>query len=216
MNALEIINDAYERCNRLTPGEPLSADDAAFALRKLNLLVDELSSQNLFLFQSVLTSAAQSGAITLGAGAWAAISPGDEIVSATANNLVLAKITMQQYNELYQPTVTGTPTVWAQDGLSTVYLWPVPTGQTIKLQTRITCVDFADLSTEYTAPSGYKSALGAGLAVRIAPTICGGVTPDMIRAEKSAMSNINNYQPAIVNVTGYTAGRVYFPPRLYS
>ena len=215
MNALEIINDAYEKCNRLTPGEPLSADDAAFALRKLNLLVDELSSQNLFLFKETLTSNAQSGQITLGVGVWAAVDPGSEIVSATCNNLTMSPITMRQYNELYQPTVTGTPSVWANDGMSTVYLWPVPTGQTIKLQTRSSVVDFADLATEYLAPAGYKSALGAGLAVRLAPTICGGVTPDMEKAERSTMSNINHYDPAINNVTSFTGGRMYFPPKLF-
>ena len=215
MNALEIIEDAYERCNRLTPGEPLSADDLAFGLRKLNLLVDELSSQNLFLFQNTLTSAAQSGPITLGAGAWAGIGPGEEIVSATANNLVLSPISMRQYNELYQPTVQGTPTVWASDGLNTVYLWPVPNGQTIKLQTRSSVSAFADVSTDYTAPAGYKSALGAGLAVRIAPTIAGGVTPEMRTAETNTMNNINRYEPAVLNVTSFTGGRVYFPPRLF-
>jgi hypothetical protein len=215
MNALEIINDAYEKCNRLTPGEPLSADDAAFALRKLNLLVDELSSQNLFLFHEQLTSNAQSGSITLGTGVWASVDPGSEIVSATANNLALSPITMRQYNEIYQPTVTGVPSVWANDGLSTIYLWPVPTGQTVKLQTRKSVGAFADLTTEYTAPSGYKSALGAGLAVRIAPTICGGVTPDMRSAERSTMDNINHYDPAINNVTSFTGGRMYFPPRLF-
>lgn len=49
--ALDIIIDAYERCNRLSPGETLSADDAAFGLRRLNLLVDELSAHPLFLFK---------------------------------------------------------------------------------------------------------------------------------------------------------------------
>ena len=69
MQALAIIIDAYERCNRLSPGETLGADDAAFGFRRLNLLVDEMSASNTFLFKSVLTSAAQAGAITLGAGA---------------------------------------------------------------------------------------------------------------------------------------------------
>lgn len=215
MNALEIINDAYERCNRLTPGEPLSADDAAFGLRKLNLLVDELSAKNLFLFRNQLTSNAQSGNITLGTGAWASVGVASEIVSATADNLVMSPITMQQYNELYQPNVTGTPSVWASDGFNTVYLWPVPTGQTIKLQTRETVSEFSDLTTEYNAPAGYKSALGAGLAVRIAPTICGGVTKDMKDAENSTMGSIDNYEPSITNVTSFTGGKMYFPPRLF-
>lgn len=42
--ALDIIIDAYERCNRLSPGETLSADDAAFGFRRLGLLVDEFWS----------------------------------------------------------------------------------------------------------------------------------------------------------------------------
>lgn len=215
MRALDIILDAYERCNRLSPGETLSADDAAFGLRRLNLLVDELSGQNIFLFRSVLTSAVQSGAITLGAGAWAAIAPGDEVVSATANNLALAPITMRQYNELYQPNVQGVPTVYANDGLNTVYLWPVPNGQTIKLQTRNSVAEFADLTTDYTVPSGYQSALGAALAVRIAPSIMGNIPAYLTRAENDLMGNISLYKPAILNVDSFTGTRAYFPPRLF-
>jgi hypothetical protein len=216
MKALDIIRDAYERCNRLSPGEVLSDDDSSFALRKLNLLVDELSSQNLFLFKENITSNPQFGNITLGSGAWASVDPGSEVVSATANNLALSPITMRQYNELYQPTVTGTPSVWASDGLSTVYLWPVPNGQTIKLETRATASDFADLNTDYALPSGYKAALGAGLAVRLAVTICAnGPSAAMLKAERSAMDNINHYEPAIINTSSFTGGRIYFPPRLF-
>jgi hypothetical protein len=215
MRALDIILDAYERCNRLSPGETLSADDSEFGLRRLNLLVDELSGQNIFMFLSVLTSAAQSGPITLGTGSWAAISPGDDVVSATANNLVLSPITMRQYNELYQPNVQGVPTVYATDGLSTVYLWPVPNGQTIKLQTRSSVSKFIDLTTDYTVPDGYQSALGAALAVRIAPSIIGSV-PDYLRqSEKDLMGNISLYNPAILNVDSFTGTRAYFPPRLF-
>ena len=213
--ALSIIGDAFERCNRLSPGETLSADDAALGLRRLNLLVDEMSGENSFLFRTVLTSAAQTGAITLGAGAWAAISPGDDVVSATANNFPLAPITMRQYNELYQPSVTGVPTVYAQDGLNTIYLWPTPNGQTIKLQTKSTVSQFADQTTDYTLPDGYKSALGAALAVRIAPSILGDVPAHLIRTEAKLMGNISRYEPAIVGVDSFTGSRGYYPPRLF-
>jgi hypothetical protein len=213
--ALAIITDAYERLNRLSPGEVLSADDAAFGLRRLNLLVDELAAQPAFLFRGVLTSAPQSGPITLGVGAWAAINPGDEIVSATANNLALSPITMQQYNELYRPDVTGTPTCWAQDGLGTVYLWPVPTGQTIKLMTRATVAAFADLTSDYTLVDGWVNALGASLAVRLAPTLLGGLPPELVRAESRAMGVVRRYQPAILNVDTYNRSRQVFPPRLF-
>lgn len=215
MKAIEIIQDAFERCNRLSPGEVLSADDAAFGLRRLNLLVDELNGQNTFLFQSLLTSAAQSGAITLGVGAWAAIASGDDVVSATANNLALAPISMRQFNELYQPNVQGVPSVYASDGLGTVFLWPVPNGQTIKLQTRNSVSNFADLATDYTVPAGYQSALGAALAVRIAPAIMGNIPAHLLRAETDLMGNISLYKPAILNVDSFTGSRGYFPPRLF-
>lgn len=204
MRALDVITDAYERCNRLSPGETLNDDDAAFALRRLNTLVDELSGQGLHLYRDVLTSAAQTGHITLGAGSWAAVAPGAQIVSATADNVPLSPITMQQFNELSTPTTTGAPSFWAQDGLSTVYLWPVPTGQTIKLQTRVGVAEFADLSTDYTAPPGWKAYIGAALAVRVAPTILGKLPPELLRAEARCRGAVASYEPAILDVADYT------------
>lgn len=215
MKAIEIIEDAFERCNRLSPGETLGADDVALGMRRLNLLVDELSGQNLYLFKSTLTSNPQSGHITLGAGAWASVPAGEEIVSATADNMMMKPITMKQFNELYQPTSTGRPTVWAQDGLGTVYLWPVPTGHTIKIQTRGTVAEFVDETTDYTAPAGYKSALGAALAVRIAPNVLGAVPAALEKAERDLMGNISKYSPQIIHTGSYTGNRGYFPPRLF-
>jgi hypothetical protein len=201
--AISIINDAYGRCNRLSPGETLGPDEAAFAFARLNILIDELGAEQEFLFRDVLTSVVQTGNITLGTGSWAAVASGAEIISATADNLPLAPITMQQYNELYAPTQTGIPNVWAQDGLSTVFLYPVPTGQTIKLQTRVGVSAFADQTTDYTMPPGYKSALGAMLAVKLAPTVLGQVPAELIRAEMRAMNSIKKYDPAVIDVYSY-------------
>ena len=213
--ALSIITDAYERLNRLSPGESLSADDAAFGLRRLNLLVDEVSASNAFLYLSQLVSNPQTGHITLGTGAWAAIASGDLIVSMTADNIAMSPITMQQFNELYQPTATGRPAVWAQDGGPTVYLWPVPTGQTIKIQTRETISSFADQTTDYALPVGWAAALGAALAVRMAPPLLGRLPPELVRAETEAMGNVRHYEPAIVNIDSLGRPRNYFPPRLF-
>ena len=213
---LQIITSAYRRLNRLSPGEPLSAEDAAFGFDTLNELVDELAAQNLCLFQSVLTSGVVSGAtITLGTGAWSAITVGDDIVSGTADNLAMDPITMQQYNEIYQPAVTGRPTCWAPDGLATVYFYPVPTGHTIKLQTRATVSRFADQSTPYTAPDGWQAALAASLAVRLAPTLIGTTPADLLRAENRCMGAVSRYKPKILNSDTFNKQRAYFPPRLF-
>jgi len=205
--AISIINNAYKRCNRLSPGETLGPDESAFGFDELNLIVDELSAEQEFLFKDILTSAAQSTHITLGTGSWAAVAPGSVIISATADNLWMSPITMTQYNELYAPTTTGIPNVWAHDGLSTVFLYPVPTGQTIKLQTRVGVTSFADQTTDYTMPPGYKSALGAFLAVQLAPTVLGRVPPDLVRAETKAALSIKKYDPKILDVNPYSQPR---------
>jgi hypothetical protein len=205
--AISIITDTYERLNRLYPGETLGPDESAVGFRRLNLLVDELSAEQQFLYRDVLTSAVQTGNITLGAGSWAAIAPGAEIISMTADGRPMTPITMQQYNELLTPRPTGVPNVWAHDGLSTVYLDPSPTGQALKLQTRIGVSAFADQTTDYTMPPGYKSALGALLAVQLAPSILGRMPPELIRAETAARNAIKKYDPTIIDVYSYSKSR---------
>lgn len=215
MRALDIITDAYERCNRLSPGEILSADDAAFGFRRLTMLVDELSAQSLYLYKDTLTSATQTGHITLGAGAWAAIWPGEEIVGAACDSLPIDPITVRQYNEQYRPHTTGTPLVYAHDGAATIYLEPSPQGQTITLQTRSTVSQFADQTTDYVLPDGWANALGAALAVRIAPNILGQIPSTLLRAEKVAMGTVGGYEPAIVDVGSYNTGGTVYPRRLF-
>ncbi len=213
--ALAIIQDAYARMNRLSPGEALSADDAAFAFARLNVFVDELAGQNLYLFHDVLTSNVQSGPITLGTAPWAGITPGDEIVSVTQNNVALSPITMQQYNELYQPGIQGPPSVYAVDGFATVYFWPVPNGQTIKIQSRTGIQQFADQTTVYVFPDGWNAALGAGLAVRCAPAILGQIPASLELAEKRCLDGVDFYDPKIIDVDAFTGPRGYWPPRLF-
>ena len=215
MKSLDIIQDAYERLNRLSPGETLDADTAAFGLRRLNLLVDEMTAQQQFLFQDVIVSAPQTGNITLAAGAWAAIASGNDVISAAANGLPLAQITMQQYNQIFDPTTTGIPTVYAPDGLATIYLWPVPNGQALRLQYRVGAAMFADYTTDYSMPAGYKAALGAALAVRLAPSVIGKVSPDLLRAESKCMGAIDAYPPALIDVGSYSRSRRNYLVRLF-
>ena len=208
ITALAVIQDSYSRCNRLSPGETLSADDAAFGFTRLNILVDEMSASGMFLYRDILTSASVSASsFTLGAGSWTAVASGSIIVSATADNLVMAPITMQQYNQIYDTTLTGLPTVYAQDGLSTVYLWPVPSANTIKIQTRVGVGAFADQTTTYTVPPGYQAALGASLAVRIAPNIIGKIPPELLRAELKCLTALPGYEPAVLNVSSFNGNR---------
>ena len=203
MTALEIITEAYKSCNRLSPGETLGADEASFAFSRLNLLVDKLSAKREFLFQAVVTSAAQTGNITLGAGSWAAITAGAVIVSASSNGLPLDPITMRQYSETYDVITASAPQVWAQDGLSNVYFVPVPNGQTIKLQTQVGVTTFVDQTTSYTVPPGYKALLTASLAVMLAPTVLGKVPPELENERRACAELLNVNVPAIYDIYSY-------------
>lgn len=205
--ALSIIVDAYERCNRLSPGEVLSAEDAAYGLRRLNLVVDELAGQDLYVYLSLLVSAQAYGTVTLGSGVWSGIKSGTEIVSATADNFAMDPLTIKQYNELYNQNLAGLPKYWAHDGSTTVFLFPVPTGQTIKFQTRATINSFADQTTDYAVPDGWRAALGATLAVRIAPNIIGRVTKDLLKAEADTLNNISKFEPRIVDNDAFTRSK---------
>lgn len=205
MRALDIITDAYERLNRLSPGETLGAEETAFAFRRLNTLADELSARQQFLYRDVLTSAAQTGHITLAAGSWAAIPVGAHIISLVVDGDEAWQLTMQQYAAIHDKTQAGSPNNWAHDGAATVYLYPVATGQTVQLQTRVGVAEFADTTTDYTAPPGWSAALGASLAVRLATPVLGGVSPALLRDEKRAMEAVRRYVPRILDVYSYTA-----------
>jgi hypothetical protein len=204
ITALSIVTAMYKRCNRLSPGETLNADDFAFGFDALNEFVDELSANAQFLYKTTITSAAQTGNITLAAGSWAAIPAGTPIVSMAANGIPLDPITTSQYNALYDPTVTGEPRVFDHDGMATVRLYPVPTGQTIRIETRSGVAAFADSETEYTVPPGYQSGLIASGAVRIAPNILGKIPPDLLRREMRAWHFLKNPDPAVIDTIGYS------------
>lgn len=209
MFALDIITSSFERCNRLSPGETLGADEAAFGLRRLNELVDELSAQNQFLFRDVFTSATVTGAtITLGTGSWAAIAAGSQIISGEAAAFPMAPITMEQYGQIYDNTLAGLPRVFAHDGLATVFLYPVPTTVVVKLQTRVGVSAFADQNTtSYSMPGGWQAALSAALAVRIAPNILGKLPDALVRAEEKLMGAVDKADPKILDVFSYTCQR---------
>jgi hypothetical protein len=208
--ARTIITLALESMNRLSPGETLDADLAAACLRRLNAIADDWSAGRDMTPQDVIASGAVTGAsLTLGAGAFAAIGAGEEIISAQADGFPMAPITMQQYNDVRLKNQAGRPEVWAWDGLATVYLYPAASGNTISLMTRAPFASFVDLDTAYTLPSGYQGAFAASLAVAMAPALLGGVSSGLLLAEKKALFNVANanVRPAILTANPLTPRR---------
>jgi hypothetical protein len=115
-------------------------------------------------------------------------------------------VTDQQWLYELQPSQTGRPQYYSYDGVTTVRLYPSPTGNTLKLQTRGGVGDFADQETEYVALPGYRNALGAALAVRIAPLIVSSMPQYLLLEEARALRGIVQFDPAILNVSSYANG----------
>ena len=205
--ARNILTLALESMNRLSPGEAIDADLAASCLRRLNSIADDMGAGRQMLFRDLFTSSAVTGqTLTIGAGGFAALQPGDEVIQAVADGFELSPITMQQYNAILVKTSTGRPGSFAFDGLATVYLYPAAAGQTITLLTRANYAVFADLDTVYMMPSGYENAFATCLAVAMAPALLGKVSADLVRAKKEAMFNVANnaVRPAILNANPYS------------
>jgi hypothetical protein len=202
--AVEIVQDAMAWLNRLSPGETLNADDLSRGFDRLNTIVDKWSATRAFLYKSVITSATQTGNITLAAGSWAAIPVGTEIVSISVDGDEISQITMQQYASLEDVTTTGSPTFWAHDGLANIYLVPVANADAMELLHRTTVTAFADTTTNYTMPPGYKAALGITLACSLASVYNPGILPLLKIEERSAMQAVNSFKPMILDTFSYT------------
>lgn len=210
MKATQLIEDGYRRCNRLSPGEVLNADDLDRGLDDLNVIVDELSVKERFLFKSVFTSAVQSSNITLGIGSWAALPPGIEIFGAYSDNVPLDYTTPERFAAVRLPATTGVPHMWTYDGFNAVSLYPVPTGQTIKLRTGSSVSTFADLETDYTLVPGYRAYLGARLAVKLHPSIAKLTAAEIAELrleERRAAQAIQEIRPAVIDLTSYSPSR---------
>lgn len=199
--ARTIITLALESMNKLSPGETLDADLAAACLRRLNAIADDWSAGRDMMPQDLIVSGAVTGqSLTLAAGSFAAISVGDEIISAQSDGYAMAPITMAQYNNIPIKSQSGRPDLFAADGLSTVYLYPAAAGHTINLLVRKAFTVFATLDTNYVMPSGYQGAFAASLAVAMAPALLGGTPPDLMVREQKAMYVVRNsaVRPAII------------------
>lgn len=216
--ARQILGDAFTfHLNLLSPGEALDADALSTALSALNSLADEWNGRKAFLFQEILTASAAPIAAaygTLGTD-WVGISPGDEILGATCSystglDVPLIPVTMEEYANIAIKSVTSLPEVYAHDGLSKVYFYPVPSSKTVTLRTKSALQTFADLDTDYTMPKGYRSALAVCVAELLAPALAPSMyQPSAVKAAKARRQiAAQNIEPAVIHARNIGAGNV--------
>ena len=206
------VNDILKRAQRLigvsSIGEALSADEAADGLAALNSMVGSWANEKLMLFKFETVSTTQTAqSFTIGpAGAIVTARP-VEIVSAYrrdgTRDIPVDVVSRERYEAESLKSQTGPvemvyykPTF--PDG--TVFVWPVPSGETLFLTLQQPLTAFAAVADTIALPPGYDEALAFNLAVLLAPEYETEASPTVQRramTSKKVLKSVNNEVPEL-------------------
>lgn len=181
-----ICTDALYDLMVLSADETMSATDGAFALRKLNSLVDQWTSESLLLYsevRTVWTISSGDGSYTVGTGANVNVARPTVVdgvsFQSTADNpkveIPLVPLTEQAWQAIaikdLQSTLPGYYFYNPTFPTATLNLYPVPTSSTLQgvFYCQAQVGEFTSLDTVISLPPGWKRCLVANLAVELAP-----------------------------------------------
>jgi hypothetical protein len=184
--ALDIIKDAYDLINIISPGEEPDADDVQRSLKALNSIIDSWNNQRLMLYSiKNVTGNLTANKIPHTIGATGADITLDRplriekafVRVAGLTNPIDYPLTQDDNNRYQEYTIKLTkvsyPTNFYYEPtypLASIYLYPVQ-GQALELHMSVwmQLTEFAALTTEAVLPMAYEAALKYKLAVDLAP-----------------------------------------------
>ena len=180
MTALDIIERAYSLLGFKAAGEPLSADDANYALNALNNLIDSWNTQRLYIVTVEEVVANVSGATaTVGPGQTFNTARPVQMENGAFSRLAGVDYSIEwvdriTYERISLKTVSSSFPQYAYYDADlptgTVYFYPVPAGSIeVHLPMQVQLTSFASLSTNLTLAPGYARALAYSLAEELAP-----------------------------------------------
>lgn len=207
--ALNLITDALKDLGVLQPGETPDDSDAQDALRAINDMVGGWSLERLLLYaQTVVTHTLVAGtaSYTIGpSGADITATRPIRIVQAVirdGNTLdhPLDVISYARYEQLPdKTTTTERPKTLAYnptDPSGTIYLYFAPgAAYSLRLLVEQQLTAFADLSTTFAFPVGYRYALRKNAAITLAPLFGADPSTDLrleARVAKNRIKQRNN------------------------
>lgn len=222
-SATDFGTRALQLLGVIDPTETPSAEDGAVAFAVLNDWMDALATQRQSIYTvarttKALTSGTASYTIGVGGGISMArplwIQNAGFVLDTTVTTPIEVPITVftdDQWAAL-TPKAQASSVVegiyldhgWVA-GLSRLYVWPIPNVSTTQLvvYTPTALIEFADTSTDYTFPPGYKRAILYNLANELAPWYP-ATTPDpriaAIAKESLAAVKRGNWRGSRVNV----------------
>lgn len=207
----ELIQDSLELLGEMGVGEPMSAEDGAKGLLRLNSMLASWSTRRLFIYNitiAVFTLVANDADYTIGpsgadftAARPLRIDSACILLTVSGNDLKvkdLDLLTQGEYVELSDKAASAVipEKLYIDNGFpnATLYLFPRPSGSATKIQlsTWTPLSQFAALGDSYSFPPGYYEAISFNLAIQLGPSY--NRRPDEALAAKAleAMNAIQN------------------------
>lgn len=210
MTAGSLIARSLKLLGVIAAGETADADDSLDALDTLNDLVDAWALDTLWIYtvaRVTKTLTVGTATYTIGTGgsistarpAW--IESALLILDSTVTpptEIPLEVLTDQRWQGTAHKTLSGQPMAVFYDradtaGLGTVNVYPVTSqaNQSLVLYLPSQPVaSFADLTTDYTFPPGYKRALRYNLAIELAPEYGKSVPQELAMIAATSLADV--------------------------
>jgi len=217
----ELITASLQDLRVLQVGETVSANDATFALDRLNDWINGLANEGLTVYAQARTtwtiSTAASYTIPTGPMDITNIGFQDTSVSPTIEYNLGPVLTEDAYAGIAQKGLTSVypqaayynPT-WTS-GLGLIYLWPLPTSTTLQgvIYTPVPVAEFASLSTTISLPPGYRRFLRTGLAKELSSAFDAPLTAEQQQAAMESKADIKRANQRLTDMSSGVSGMLF-------
>ena len=216
----EILQETFEDCTIYAAQDTLDATDAAFGLKKLTRLFDNLNAERAGVYaerQVTYTLVPALSPHTIGpSGSSPTFTVTQRPVTVEAASLVISDIRYplrmrdsSWWGSLSQPELsTSIPTdlYYSPDWpLGRLYLWPVPdTAYELELMTRVVLADLG-LDDTLTLPPGYRDAVTLTLGEMIVPSYPPAVAPPGGEKARARIFSNNDVTPKLATADAGTS-----------
>lgn len=231
MTVSELITASLQDLRVLQVGETVSANDAAYALARLNDWINGLATEGLTVYSQARTTWTISTAASYTIGSGGVINCArptgpmgvtnvgfqDTSVSPTIEYNLGPLLTEDAYAGIAQKALTSVypqamyynPTFTS--GLGLIYLWPIPTSTTLQgvIYTPVPVAEFAAISDTISLPPGYRRFLRTGLAKEIASAFDAPLTPDLQQAAMESKADIKRANVRLLDLSSGVAGLIF-------
>ena len=209
--ANDIITDALADIGAIDPIEPLTANEAAHGLRKLNELLESWSNESLAVYQILqenFATVAGTASYTIGSGAtWNTTRPlriESAFLRSNSIDYPLTVLNREEYDWLPLKTTQYQPEYlfyYPAVANGTVTLYGVPDAiYTVFLNSYKQLQSFAALTDVVVLPPGYLRAIKSNLALELAPGYNrepSALLAAIARDSKAAIKRLNSRTPKL-------------------